>query len=194
MYGRPSRFAPSGAGRRQSQPQQQQPWPQPQPQAQFPAAPFFNPNVQLEALNHILQSSGGFIPGHQNVNFPMQNSNLPTQNHGFQFSQASNPGFHFPQSAHAGFHSPQPPNTGSQAHGKTTMPAEGVTRINNAVAKAHSDLLVAKESISAWKVSQSALSILQVDSWDSLGVRMQEIDALHRLIAMEGKVTRENTS
>ncbi|KAG7028754.1 hypothetical protein SDJN02_09935, partial [Cucurbita argyrosperma subsp. argyrosperma] len=190
MYGRPSRFAPSGAGRRQSQPQQQQqqPWPQPQPQAQFPAAPFFNPNVQLEALNHILQSSGGFIPGHQNVNFPMQNSNLPTQNHGFQFSQAPNPGFHFPQSAHAGFHSPQPPNTSSQAHGKTTMPEEGVTRINNAVAEAHSDLLVAKESISAWKVSQSALSILQVDSWDSLGVRMQEIDALHRLIAMEGKI------
>lgn len=60
--------------------------------------------------------------------------------------------------------------------------------INHTVAKAHSDLLAAGESISAWKVSQSALSILQVDSWDSLGYRMQEIDALHRLIMMEGKI------
>ncbi|XP_022924460.1 uncharacterized protein LOC111431955 isoform X2 [Cucurbita moschata] len=113
---------------------------------------------------------------HLNPNVP--NSNLPEQNLGFQFSQPPSPGFRFRQ----------PSRTGFQPQSSTTKSAEGIARINHAVAKAHSDLLVGGESISAWKVSQSALSILQVDSWEYLGFRMQEVDALHRLIVMEGKI------
>lgn len=191
MYGRPSSFGARGSGQRQ--PQQQQP----PPQTQFPAAPYLNPNVAVQNLSHLLQTHIGLIP-HQNVNFPMQNSNLPMQNIGFQFSQPSNPGLHPPQAPNPGSHSSQSPNpgfrfsqpskTGAQPQSSTTKPRGGILMINHTVAKAHSDLLAAGESISAWKVSQSALSILQVDSWDSLGYRMQEIDALHRLIMMEGKI------
>lgn len=54
--------------------------------------------------------------------------------------------------------------------------------------KARQDLLAAGESVSAWKVSQAVLVTLQVDSWDSLGLRMQEVPSLHRLILTEGKV------
>lgn len=62
---------------------------------------------------------------------------------------------------------------------------EGTER---AVAKAWRDLVAAGESVSAWKVSQAALLALRVDSWSSLGFQMQEVPALHRLMATEGKI------
>ncbi|KAM7488865.1 hypothetical protein LguiB_026349 [Lonicera macranthoides] len=66
---------------------------------------------------------------------------------------------------------------------------EVLERINRAVVKARLDLLAAKENVSAWKVSQAALLILKVDSWESLGFQMQEVHSLHQLIAIEGKVS-----
>ncbi|KAJ9182462.1 hypothetical protein P3X46_006457 [Hevea brasiliensis] len=65
---------------------------------------------------------------------------------------------------------------------------ETLERVDRAAEKAWQDLLAAGESVSAWKVSQAALVTLQVDSWDSLGFRMQEVPSLHRLILTEGKV------
>ncbi|KAF2299960.1 hypothetical protein GH714_006425 [Hevea brasiliensis] len=65
---------------------------------------------------------------------------------------------------------------------------ELLERVDRAAEKAWQDLLAAGESVSAWKVSQAALVTLQVDSWDSLGFRMQEVPSLHRLILTEGKV------
>lgn len=54
--------------------------------------------------------------------------------------------------------------------------------------KAHCDLVAARESVSAWKVSQAALLVLKADSWESLGVQMQLVPSLNRLIVVEGKV------
>lgn len=165
MYGRSSSFGNHGSGQRQ----QRLP-----PQMQFPDAPYLNHNVPF------FQTHPGFIP-YQNVNFPMQNT-------GFQFSPPSNFGLHFPQSPNPGVRL-RKASTASQPESSTKKAGKDLSKINHAVATAHTNLLEAGESISAWKVVQSALSILQVDSWDSLGYRMQEISDLHRIMVREGKVT-----
>ncbi|XP_024192294.1 uncharacterized protein LOC112196214 [Rosa chinensis] len=61
-------------------------------------------------------------------------------------------------------------------------------RIDGAVKKARSDLIAAGESVSAWKVSQSAIRILEVDCWSSLGFQMQQVPSLHRLMLTQGKI------
>ncbi|KAE8650296.1 protein NO VEIN [Cucumis sativus] len=164
MYGRSSSFGNHGSGQRQ----QRLP-----PQMQFPDAPYLNHNVPF------FQTHPGFIP-YQNVNFPMQNT-------GFQFSPPSNFGLHFPQSPNPGVRL-RKASTASQPESSTKKAGKDLSKINHAVATAHTNLLEAGESISAWKVVQSALSILQVDSWDSLGYRMQEISDLHRIMVREGKI------
>ncbi|CAI0380218.1 unnamed protein product [Linum tenue] len=62
-------------------------------------------------------------------------------------------------------------------------------KIDRAADKARQDLIAAGESVTSWKVSQNVLLALQVDSWQSLGFRMQEIPSLNRLILTEGKVS-----
>ncbi|RDX88172.1 hypothetical protein CR513_30268, partial [Mucuna pruriens] len=67
-------------------------------------------------------------------------------------------------------------------------PKPAIDHADRAAANACRDLLVAGESVSAWKVSQNALLTLQVDSWNSLGIKMQQVPSLHRLMITEGKV------
>lgn len=42
--------------------------------------------------------------------------------------------------------------------------------------------------MSAWKVSQAALVMLNADSWDSLGLRMQQVPSLFQLLVTDGKI------
>ncbi|CAI0437020.1 unnamed protein product [Linum tenue] len=65
---------------------------------------------------------------------------------------------------------------------------KSIEKIDRAADKARRDLIAAGEGVTSWKVSQEVLLALQVDSWQSLGFRMQEIPSLHRLILTEGKV------
>jgi hypothetical protein len=58
-----------------------------------------------------------------------------------------------------------------------------------AIAKAHQKIIKATESMTSWKVSQDALLILKVDSWGSLGFKMQ---AVPNLLATKEKVMREH--
>nr|GME05435.1 uncharacterized protein LOC109165195 [Ipomoea batatas] len=69
-----------------------------------------------------------------------------------------------------------------------SRPTSGVDRIDKAVLKAHREILATGEVVSAWKVSQAALVILQADTWDSLGFQMQQVPSLHRLMLTEGKI------
>ncbi|KAF3456594.1 hypothetical protein FNV43_RR01248 [Rhamnella rubrinervis] len=98
------------------------------------------------------------------TNFPVQGSDFSMLNHGFPVQQFPGPNF-------------QPQN-----------PRELLEKVDRAVSKARRDLLAAGESVSAWKVSQSALLMLQVDCWGSLGFRMQQVPSLHSLIVIEGKM------
>ncbi|KAJ9555573.1 hypothetical protein OSB04_010187 [Centaurea solstitialis] len=70
----------------------------------------------------------------------------------------------------------------------TESPSQVIARIDGAAVKAHSDLLAAGESVSAWRVAQSALVILKTASFESLGFRMQNIPSLNRLMLTEAKV------
>nr|GEW79172.1 histidine kinase-like ATPase, C-terminal domain-containing protein [Tanacetum cinerariifolium] len=59
--------------------------------------------------------------------------------------------------------------------------------IDAAVKKAHSDLLAAGESVTAWRVSQAALVMLKADSFESLGFHMQNVPSLYQIIITEAK-------
>lgn len=137
---------------------------------QPPLPPPINPNLSLQnSINlYMYLSNLASCTPHYGYNvyptFPIQNPNFPIQNPSLTSTQFSNPGF-------------RPQNS-----------KELLERIDRAVGKARSDLIAAGESVSAWKVSQSALLILQVDCWSSLGFQMQQVPSLHRLMLTEGKV------
>ena len=61
-------------------------------------------------------------------------------------------------------------------------------KVDRAVTNARRNIIAAGESVTAWKVSQDTLLILNLDSWSSLGFPMQEVPSLHRLMLTEGKV------
>ncbi|XP_050285644.1 protein NO VEIN-like isoform X2 [Quercus robur] len=61
-------------------------------------------------------------------------------------------------------------------------------KVDRAVTNARRNIIAAGESVTAWKVSQDALLILNLDSWSSLGFPMQEVPSLHRLMLTEGKI------
>ncbi|KAJ7955389.1 Histidine kinase/DNA gyrase B [Quillaja saponaria] len=135
---------------------------------QLPVNPPQNSNAVFQnPTNVFFQNTAAF----SNQNFHLQNPNIPLQNPAFLFQ---NPVFTPQQLPNSGF---QPQNF------------MGLDKIEHAVVKARHDLLAAGESVSAWKVAQAALLMLQVDSWNSLGFRMQEVPSLHRLMMIEGKVT-----
>jgi len=67
-------------------------------------------------------------------------------------------------------------------------PKQAIDKAENASSKACRELLAAGDSVSAWKVSQKALLTLKVDSLNSLGIKMQQVPTLHRLMITEGKV------
>nr|GLL41337.1 uncharacterized protein LOC109165196 [Ipomoea trifida] len=96
---------------------------------------------------------------------PFQNTCLQYQNHSFQF-----------------------PNPNFQFQAQLSRPTTVVEMIDMAVLKAHREILATGEAVSAWKASQAALVMLQVDTWDSLGLQMQQVPSLHRLMLTEGKI------
>ncbi|KAJ9555637.1 hypothetical protein OSB04_010251 [Centaurea solstitialis] len=167
MYGQPPpHFSRRGGGRGQ-------PPPPMQPQ------PFLNPNnYLLNNNNYFFQppnfpilhpnfpiENPNFLP--QNINFPTENPNL--HNHNLKFAPNNN----------------QFPNNNNRV-----VPNNGGTieKIDKAVVKARRELMAAGENVSALKVSQAALVVLQADSWDSLGVQMQHVPSLYRLMLIEGKI------
>lgn len=129
------------------------------------------------------------VPQPLNPNFSLQNPNTPYLypiNPAFQayrnFSPNNlpppqNPSFVPRQFSNSPFRPPPP-----------QISNELLEKVDRAVAKARSDLIAAGDGVSAWKVSQSALMMLQIDGWGSLGFQMQQVPSLQRLMFTEGKV------
>ncbi|MCD7453278.1 hypothetical protein HAX54_020357 [Datura stramonium] len=119
---------------------------------------------RFEDPNHIhSQSQNYYFPSNP---FSPQNPNLMNQNSNFGYLPfQQNSGFQF------------------SSRGNN----EVVERVDRAVIKARRDLIEAGENVSAWKVSQAALVMLKADSWDSLGLRMQQVPSLFQLIVTDGK-------
>ncbi|KVH90986.1 protein of unknown function DUF3883 [Cynara cardunculus var. scolymus] len=142
MYGQPPHFSRRGGGRGQ-------------PPLQQPPQPLLNPSYLLNN-NYYLQTPNfpilhpnfpienpNFLP--QSINFPIESPNLHSQNLNF--------------TPHNQF-----PNNRVTPHNGT------IEKIDKAVVKARRELIAAGENVSALKVSQAALVVLQADSWDSLGI------------------------
>ncbi|KAG5588488.1 hypothetical protein H5410_048922 [Solanum commersonii] len=127
---------------------------------------------QRPHVNHHPQSPNLFHPSN-NPNFPVQNPNFRG------FPVQTKPRFQFQQ--------PPPPPPPPQAKSSSNS-GEIVLKVDRAVKKAWRDLVEAGENVSTWKVSQAALAIVKADSWESLGVKMQNVPSLHSLILIEGKV------
>ncbi|PON92575.1 hypothetical protein TorRG33x02_116690 [Trema orientale] len=127
-----------------------------------------------------------------NPNFPIQNStNLYYQNLAFQpqnfphqqqwQQQSHSPGFPptYPVQ-NPGFHAP--------AFQFQSPPRNLIDEVDKAVEKARRDFIAGGRTVTAWQVAQAALLALQIDSWSSLGFRMQEVPSLYNIILVEGKI------
>ncbi|PON33820.1 Histidine kinase-like ATPase, C-terminal domain containing protein [Parasponia andersonii] len=123
-----------------------------------------------------------------NPNFPIQNpANLYYQEVAFQPQnlhhrhqwqhRGPNPGF---VQNSPGFHAP--------AFQFQSSPQNSIDKVHKAVERARRDFVAAGKTVSAWPVAQAALLALQVDSWSSLGFRMQEVPSLYNIMLVEGKV------
>ncbi|XAR62556.1 hypothetical protein NMG60_11017358 [Bertholletia excelsa] len=164
MSGQPRRFRSGGHHRRAPPPAE----------GQAPAS-FLNPNFIHNNVIPCLPNTM-YLPTYQYPQNPVVN---------LQGSNSSISASNFP----IGVSSLAPnvfPNQGFQP--RPSRSRVSIERIDRAVAKARDDLLAAREAVSAWKVSQSALMALQVESWDSLGLQMQQVPSLHHLIVTEGKI------
>ena len=158
MYGHQPRFHRGGGGNRPRQPAP------PPPNA---AVTFQNPNAFPLYGSHLPNANGASA-------WPFQNALGFTP----QLPQTQNPNFPIQNAIGIAPRRHQTPN-----------PKQAVIeQADRAAANASRQLLAAGESVSAWKVSQNALVALQVDSWNSLGIKMQQVPSLHRLMITEGKV------
>ncbi|GJS11643.1 histidine kinase-like ATPase, C-terminal domain-containing protein [Tanacetum coccineum] len=77
---------------------------------------------------------------------------------------------------------------GTSRNAESQIAESQIAVIDAAVKKAHSDLLAAGESVTAWRVSQAALVMLKADSFESLGFHMQNVPSLYQIIITEAKV------
>ncbi|GKA27284.1 hypothetical protein Tco_0713452, partial [Tanacetum coccineum] len=76
---------------------------------------------------------------------------------------------------------------GTSRNAESQIAESQIAVIDAAVKKAHSDLLAAGESVTAWRVSQAALVMLKADSFESLGFHMQNVPSLYQIIITEAK-------
>ncbi|KAL0368578.1 UNVERIFIED_CONTAM: protein NO VEIN [Sesamum calycinum] len=164
-------FRSGGGGRGAAQPPQQQ---------QIHLNPNFFPSPNL----FLLQQNPNFLP-HLNPFVQNLNSFAQLQQ---QFANSS-----FPvqlNSDNNNFQAPRP--NGSTINSKYPQPVkvqnEMVEKLDKAVMRARADLLASDENVSAWKVSQAALLMVKAESWESLGVQIQQVPSLNRLLATEGKI------
>ncbi|KAI0489261.1 hypothetical protein KFK09_029103 [Dendrobium nobile] len=128
---------------------------------------------------------GGYIYTAQflqsvNVQFPA-NVQYTQQPPNFPQTVYQNPRVVQPQNASFG-------NRGFPAARPFSMPPVSLEAVESEAARVHKDLVAAGENVSVWRVSQSVLVKLKVDSWSSLGFHIQDVPTLQRLLLIEGKV------
>ncbi|XP_071721673.1 LOW QUALITY PROTEIN: protein NO VEIN-like [Rutidosis leptorrhynchoides] len=135
-----------------------------------------NPNFQFQ--NQLLQNIAALASSN---NFQFQNPNFQFQNPNFSLQQQ-----HY-YTGHIANHQ-QLPAKETQVFSSSKRPALSLQRVEDSVAKAKHTLIAAGEHVSAWKVAQSTLLDLKMDSWSSLGFAMQEVPSLGRLIITEARI------
>ncbi|TYH83645.1 hypothetical protein ES332_D02G145400v1 [Gossypium tomentosum] len=158
------------------------------PPSQPPFEPS-NPNFALQDPNVLQFLQALITPVQPNFalqqspnNFFFQNSNAYSLPQNSIIPQPQPQQVNNPSSSQSQLHN----HRGSAASGQ--VPKEVQERANQAVNQAWRELIATGNSVTAWKVSEAALVALQADSWSSLGLDMQGIPSLQRLMAIEGRV------
>ncbi|XP_062109173.1 protein NO VEIN [Humulus lupulus] len=147
-------------------------WRWPQPQSQPSHSQHLNPNYSIQNpnnfyfQNHAFQSQN--VLQHQWQHTPAFPPTYPVQNPTYPVQQFSAPAFQF--------------------HSAPQNRENMMEKVDNAAEKARREFIAAGESVSSWKVAQAAVSALKIDSWLSLGFRMQEVPSLNNIILVEGKI------
>ncbi|KAL8162904.1 hypothetical protein V2J09_014393 [Rumex salicifolius] len=178
------------------------------PYFQNPNYPLQDPNLLLQQIASLIQypnnvASSSNVDYSQAANFPTQmpppeqNLNPPAQNYSSSnvgYSQAAQ----FPTQTPHLKQKPNPPaqNQSPKFHSQfqhqqrnsTPSRSETLKKIEVAVEQARGELIASAKNVSTWKVIESVLLKLKVDSWDSLGFQLQQVPSLHRLIVIEGKI------
>ncbi|KAL0433046.1 UNVERIFIED_CONTAM: protein NO VEIN [Sesamum latifolium] len=152
---------------------------QPPQQQQIHLNPNFFPNPNL----FLLQQNPNYLhhlnPFVQNLNsFAQLQQQFPNSSFPVQLNSDSN-----------NFQTPRPNgNSNSKYPQQVKVQNEMVEKLDKAVMRARADLLASNENVSAWKVSQAALLTVKAESWESLGIQIQQVPSLNRLLATEGKI------
>lgn len=174
--------APAFPPPQQPPPQPPQPPPPPRPQPLNPNFSHLNPaDVIISLANQLGQSTPNYYPP-QGSNFSLQNpSPTPPPVSSSVFRPPS-----FPHNPNQEADSAKFPNPAFRAQD----PREILEMIDGAVQKIRDDLIAAGRYVSAWKVLQSALLMLKVDAQTclALGLQMQQVPSLLRLVLTEGRV------
>nr|XP_011462802.1 PREDICTED: uncharacterized protein LOC101296952 isoform X3 [Fragaria vesca subsp. vesca] len=151
-------------------PSQPPTFPPPQPQ---------NPNLFLQNLNTFLNTYGhtNFYPA-PTSNFPLPNPN-PAPHSTPPFRPPS-----LPPNPNETLPSPEPSSSGFRAED----PREVLRKIDRAAEMIRDEVVAAGRSVSSWKVLQTALLRANVDAETCLGVRIEQLPSLHRLMVTEGRI------
>ncbi|CAA0818650.1 Histidine kinase-- DNA gyrase B-- and HSP90-like ATPase family protein [Striga hermonthica] len=176
MYGQPPPSR-SGGGRRRGREVAQPPQQQQIPVTSniFPHPSFFVPQQNPAFLPPL-------YPFVQNpTTFPQVQQPFPYSNFSYQMIP-DNSNFQDPMTD--GSSNSKSP----QQHEKKKHVGEMVEKFDKAAMMAWKDLLKLDDNVSAWKVSQSALLKVKAESWESLGLQMQQVPSLNRLLVVEGKI------
>ncbi|XP_019445357.1 PREDICTED: uncharacterized protein LOC109349123 [Lupinus angustifolius] len=127
----------------------------------------------------------------QKLQNPVQHQNIPVQLQSTKHITSGEVRFsaqRLPSSVVQPLSSPQKPKNPMPTQNLPKKLKKVVVEADRAADQAWRDLFMARETVSAWKVSQNTLLALQVDSWESLGIKMQQVPSLLRLMIIEGKV------
>ncbi|KAM5569559.1 protein NO VEIN-like [Rosa sericea] len=154
----------------------------PPPQPSNPNFPLQHPiDVNIFPANHYGHSSfSNYYPTPTpSSNFSLQNPN-PTPH--------STPPFPPQSFSRNPNEAPDPPNLSNSARHLPEDPREVLEKIDRAVEKLRDDLVAAGKNVSAWKVLQSALLMLNVDAETCLGLKIEQVPSLHRLMVTEGRI------
>ena len=84
---------------------------------------------------------------------------------------------------------PAPPQPQQQQQQPRQQAA--LDRAQVAARNAREELVKNGEGVTGWKVVQAVLVALKVDSWDSLGIQLQDVPLLRDLLLIEGKVSAQ---
>jgi hypothetical protein len=144
----------------------------------------FAPNP-LFAANLLFQNPAALAPYQQQL-LLQQAHHFPS--HAYHQTPTSNIQHRPTKAAASAASAPAPPQPQQQQQPRQQA---ALDRAQVAARNAREELVKNGEGVTGWKVVQAVLVALKVDSWDSLGIQLQDVPLLRDLLLIEGKVSAQ---